>query len=338
MSSCSPDHAPSSTPEPPILARRGNHYPPAGVGGRSCATATEVIETYRPARSRVDDPLWSVIGPVARQAATVTAYASPSTALFGMRALTSFLLWAHAEELPLDVERLLTPARVEQYAAVGMAGLSPRSRSTMRGALRRIGRAATSRAPWAAEAHVYRGHVLAPPYTPEEIAGYWEAAVTQATDRRSRVLTAILTFGLGAGLRSREMVWVTPGALDRHDGGLVTINLPDRVVPIRATLAPTLMGLIEDGVDGPLIGRVSAGARDPLERCRRGVELPARLPRLVVSRLRTTWAIEVLSSGLRLSEYLSIAGTTSAKTLEAMVPYIGMRTDEHVWRLAADLR
>ncbi|MCM3555597.1 hypothetical protein M3697_10830 [Janibacter melonis] len=321
----------------PALARHGHVFPAIGVRGQECRSAAEVITAYRPSRSRVDDSEWAAIGPMVRRVVSAVGYDSPATALLAMRSATGFAMWALTGDLPLEEERLFTPARVEQYAAVGMKGLSPRSRSTTRGALRRIGRAATSRAPWTAEAHVYRGHVLAPPYTPEEIVGYWEAAGTQATERRSRVLTTVLTLGLGAGLRSREMVWVTPSALGRHDGGLVTINLPDRVVPVRAALAPTLLDLIEDEPHRPVIGRVSAGARDPLERCRKGVELPARLPRLVVSRLRTTWAVDVLRSGLRLSEYLSIAGTTSAKTLEAMVPYIGVRDDEQVWHTAAGL-
>lgn len=339
MPSCSPAHTSTSSPDASlVLARRGNSFPPIGVRGQACATATEVIHAYRPAKSRVDDRLWSVLGPVARHAATATGYASPSTALLGMRALTGFLMWAHTEELPLDLERLLTPARVEHYAATGMAGLSPRSRSTMRGALRRIGRAATSRAPWAAEEHTYRGHVLAPPYTPAEVAGYWEAAQAQATERRGRVMTTVLTLGLGAGLRSREIVWVTPGAIRQRDSGLVTVDLPDRVVPVRSDVAPALLDLIGADADQPVIGRVSAGAKDPLERCRRGIELPARLPRLVVSRLRTTWAVAVLRSGVRLSEYLTMAGTTSAKTLEAMVPHIGVRDDDIVWREAADLQ
>lgn len=339
MSSCSPDDSPTSTPDPPILARQGNHFPPIGVRGLSCASAAEVIDAYRPTRSRADDGLWSVLRPLARKAATATDYESPATALLGMRALTGFLLWAHAEDLPLDLERLLTPFRVEQYATVGMSKLSPRSRSTMRGALRRIGRSATSRAPWVAEEHVYRGHVLAPPYTPAEVAGYWEAAQAQATARRSRVLTTVLALGLGAGLRSREIVWVTPSAIRQRGAGLVTVDLPDRVVPLRSGIAHTLVDLIaDDDANQPVIGRVNPGANDPLERCRRGIELPARLPRLVVSRLRTTWAVEVLQSGVRISEYLTIAGTTSAKTLEAMVPHVGVRDDDTVWREAADLR
>lgn len=152
-------------------------------------------------------------------------------------------------------------------------------------------------------------------------------------------MTTVLALGLGAGLRSREIVWVTPGAIHQRGTGLVTVDLPDRVVPLRTDIAPTVLELIADeDTDRPVIGRVSPGAKDPLERCRRGIELPTRLPRLVVSRLRTTWAVDVLRCGVRLSEYLAMAGTTSAKSLEAMSPHIGLRGDDTVWREAAGLR
>lgn len=331
MPSCSPDHASASTPEAPVvLARRGNSFPPVGVRGRACATAAEVIGAYRPAQSRVDDHTWAAINTLVRTVVTAVEYQSPASALLAMRTVTTYSAWAWHEGLALEPEVLFTPDRVEYYSAVALGRASERSRATFRGVLRRVGRACTVKAPWLPDAPQYAtSHPLAPPYTHEQVAQFWAAAENQATVRRARVLTCLLTLGLGAGLRSREIAYTTPETVTSTDGVLWTVTLPDRVVPVRSAHVPALLALLDrTGPGAALIGRVNANAKDPLEVPRRGVELPTYLPRLTISRLRTTWAVTVLSGDTRMSEFLRMAGTTSAKTLEVMTQYVPVRESD----------
>lgn len=56
-----------------------------------------------------------------------------------------------------------------------------------------------------------------------------------------------------------------------------------------------------------------------------------------MSRLRTTWAVAVLSEDVRISEYLAMAGTTNAKSLEQMAKFVQIREDQVSLRKAAGL-
>ena len=229
----------------PVLTRRGRLFPPVGVAGRSCHTAAEVIDAYQPTPSLVPAAEWAHVAGFVRTVVATVGHDSPSSALLAMKAAARYTAWAHEQALPLDAEVLFTPERVEHYVAVALPALSVRSKATLRSALRRVGRACTRKAPWRPEEPEYTtSHPLAPPYTTDQVAGYWEAAGAQATARRSRVLTGLLALGLGAGLRSREIAYTTPERVTEHGHGLWTITLPDRVVPIRAEHVSSLCDLL----------------------------------------------------------------------------------------------
>lgn len=314
----------------PVLTRQGRAFPPVGVAGRQCHDAASVINVYRPAAARIDESTWAATEVFVRKVVSAVDYQSPASTLLAMKTVTTYAAWALHEGMVLDPEVLFTPDRVEHYCAVALTSASARSKATLRGVLRRVGRACTVKAPWRPEAPEYpTSHPLAPPYTTDQVAGFWAAAESQATSRRSRVLTCLLTLGLGAGLRSREIAHTTPETVTNHDDNLWTVRLPDRVVPVRTEHVAALRGLLAHTDPGTaLIGHVNVNAKDPLEVPRRGIELPAYLPRLAVSRLRTTWAVTVLTGETRMSEFLRMAGTTSAKTLEVMADYVPVREDE----------
>ena len=77
---------------------------------------------------------------------------------------------------------------------------------------------------------------------------------------------------------------------------------------------------------GSLLGLGSPRGKDPLARARKGLEIPDRLPALTMSRLRTTWMADVLVR-VRISEFEVMAGTVSAKSLEAVAPHVPVRED-----------
>ena len=66
-----------------------------------------------------------------------------------------------------------------------------------------------------------------------------------------------------------------------------------------------------------------------------GDQDPAYLPTLTASRLRTTWIKDLLDNGSSLAEVQAAAGTTSASTLEAVVPFTKRRWADDEWLIIA---
>ena len=148
---------------------------------------------------------------------------------------------------------------------------------------------------------------------------------------RKRVLTTVLVLGAGAGLKASEILSVTAAEhVGRHPGDkrLWVIKLSDRIVPVRVAFVEALKDLCSRYPVGPLIGRVSQRVNDPMGAMIKGIELPAHLPPLRCRRLRITWMVSILSDDVRISEFQTLAGTVSAKSLEGLAPYIPVRVKD----------
>ncbi|WP_297742854.1 hypothetical protein [uncultured Tessaracoccus sp.] len=248
-----------------------------------------------------------------------------------MRFVWYFLTWAHRQDIPLELETLFMPSMVERYCATQATHLSFEARSTARSRLRKVGRACTKRAPWAPEPKPFAdNHTIMPPYSSQEVEGFWRAALTQRTPRRRQVARAVLVLGLGAGLAPREVGLVSASDVRIHptDSGLRVVLLPDRTVPVLAERANPLRDLCRDYPQRPLVGPLNPKAKDPLGSARSRVEWPKHLPALRSSRPRTTWMATVLAQDLRVSEFMVIAGTISAKSIEAIAPHVAGRWDD----------
>lgn len=296
------------------------------IRGRVVTTVGGVLDAFVPAG--VDPALWRRLRPVVTEAVAAAEHTSLHSAHLALRVTTRFCVWADHEGTDLDPEVLLTPARVERFIATQQRMLSSRSLAVYRSTLRRVARAATRTAPWEPDPKAYRGAIpVQPPYTPDEVAGYLAAVDVQATAHRRRVLAALLTLGLGAGLTAGEILACTASLVRRHPTGLTVIVLPDRTVPVRTAHADTLAELCRAYPEGALIGAWTATSKDPLGKLRKNIELSGSLPALSVRRLRTTWMASVLAGDVRISEFLAIAGTATPKTLAALAPYVPGRWD-----------
>lgn len=298
-------------------------------------SAISLVHDYRPLTSSVPEQQWYRIRQTVIDAVLSAGYTAPRSAQVAIKATARFVAWAEDQGLPLNPEAMLVPDHVERYITGLPAHISASTRATHRGYLRRVGRASTRKAPWPRDPRPVARTAIAPPYSATEISVFWEAATSQATARRQRVLTASLTLGLGCGLRPREALTVTATEhvrQHRHQD-LWVLVLPDRTVPVLATYVPDLSRLCQEHPQGPLIGPTPAG-RDPFDRIRRGVEIPPHLPPLHLSRLRTTWMVDVLAR-VRVCEFQRMAGTASAKTMEALVPFVPGRWDDDEWLIRA---
>lgn len=300
---------------------------PIRVGGVVCTTADQVIAVWRPTTRVMPEQSWFDAAPLIRAAVTAAGYTSPESARAALRVATAFTWWAVQCDCPLDVESLFTPDRVVRYVAC-LDGVSTRSRATYRAHLRRVGRCATRRAPWPAAPDRYSPtQPAAKPYSAAELCGLWAAAATQATHRRGHVFKACLALGLGAGLRTAELVEVTATqVVEIGSSGVLQVRLLDRVVPVRAECTAALREVCHARPGGPIIGPETTAA-DRLYRHLKGVESASRAPTIRVGRLRATWAVKVLNGGVTISEFRRLSGTTSAKTIAMLADYVHERPD-----------
>lgn len=307
------------------------------IGGVVVTTPEGVFANYRPAAHLMPAEVWEIVRPVAITASSAADYVSVASAHHCLGTVAHFLAWAHREGLSLDLESIFVPDYVERYCATALRHLATETQSTRRGYLRRVGAACTKKAPWPPPPMPFaNNHTIQPPYSDEEVEALWAAAKSQATDHRERVATAMLTLGLGAGVKPGEMLAVTAETVKAHpqDPRLVVILLEDRVVPVRSQHVEHLLDLCDRYPEEPLVGVHKETAKDPLGALRQNVQWPEWLA-FRPARLRTTWMADVLAQNLRISEFMTIAGTVSSKSLEVIAPYVAQRIEHDDYLFAA---
>lgn len=314
-----------------------SQFQPVRISGHQCWTPAEVVEVFTPTRSLVPAEQWRLIGGFVRAQVGVAGFGSPWAAAGAMRTMTRFVLWCLSEDYPLEAERILRPDVVDVFIA--SLTESTHTRSTRRTQLRRIGYAATIHAPWPQRPEVIGRGPVQPPYTPDELDGYWAACRNQSTPRKTRVIEALLVFGLGAGLRTSEVADLVGSQVKQHSAipGLVAVELEDRVVPIRNEYVETARAIARRTGENHVLSE-HPQRRDPIERALRGVDLPRGLPPLRMNRLRRTWMLAVLSDGPLVSEFLRVAGCDSMRTVSHLIPYLPIRSEGAEYlRIAAGL-
>lgn len=310
---------------------------PIRVVGGFASTAEEVLQAYAPDPGLISSGEWAHVRDIAISATRAAGYETPSSVRMALRYTSRMLVWAYRLGQPLDPELVFTRDNVRSFLAVDGAGWSEAGRATAASCLHRIAWHATTTTAWhGLPTPAGRARPIAPPYTAREIAGYWAAAEVQATEARARVLTAMLTLGLGAGVRASELLQVTASSVMVHpqDDRLWVIVLADRTVPVLAEYVPMLARLTEQYPDGTLIGPHNTNTRDPVGKLRSSLEIPSYLPSLRQAQLRTTWMTQLLSMDVRIREFMTIAGLTSGSVLEKLMPYVADREDQDQYLLA----
>ena len=258
----------------------------------------------------------AVSGEAAGFARQVVAAAVPGTT-----ARANALLWAAARlasyAVPLGLEPapgvLLHPSVIERFT-VHAPGLSPAARRTLRTNLRFLARAVVpALAP--ADAPLPRERAKAP-YSAAEIAGYLALADAQPTASRRMRAAGLVCLGAGAGLAGADLRAARgTDVLCRSGGVLIEVRgARPRAVPVLARYHDRLLAaaafagtsLVTGGTDPvrrnvtcPLISALSGGTG---------------LPRLQVSRLRSTWLAECARL-LGLATFMHAAGITCSQRL-----------------------
>lgn len=239
-----------------------------------------------------------------------------------MPSLAAFAGWLVAEGEPVETATLTDLELIERYVQVGMAGQAEATRATRRSTLRSISARVSPDVP-RPEMIAYRR--ARAPYEAWQVARFLELAAAQPTLARRRSCTALLALGLGCGLDRQDLAWVRGTDVTNGPGGAVTVIVSG---------GPRPRSVVALGDYAPLIASCAARQGERLliggwERGRHNVTTPVlermvtdqRLPRVVPSRLRSTWLVRHLNLRTPLAVLLPAAGLQSSRTLDDLLRY-----------------
>ena len=246
----------------------------------------------------------------------VVTAAAPAT-----RPRANALLWAAARlaafAVPLGLEPvpgvLLHPSVIERFTAHA-AGLSGPARRTLRTNLRFVARAVVpALAP--ADAPLPRERAKAP-YAPAEIDGYLALARAQPTVTRRMRAAGLVCLGAGAGLAGADLRAVRGADIARRPGGVIVEvhGRRPRVVPVLARYRQPLLASAEFAGAGLVTGGTDPARKNITTPLIRSLSGGTGLPRLQVSRLRSTWLADCARL-LGLATFMHAAGITCSQRL-----------------------
>lgn len=313
-------------------------YPITLRGGVVVTSDADLIGNYKP--NNIDRETWDRrIGPFTRDLMTRSGIAGYGPVRTAITYVAQFVVWCHLQGMTLDAERIFSPAIIEQYIAVGLPGLAPKSRSTRRGQLRTVGRAVTKKAPYTPGPARIPGRHTTPPYTAAQVERFWEVARQQPTVMTSRTARAVVALGLGVGLAPSEHLDVTAAHV-RRDGGAVVVDIPgarQRTVPCVARWAPHVASLAgEARKDGhALIGPAGARNKNRTGQLVAAVLLPQTLPPLRIARFRATWMVELLQR-LPIADFMTISGFKVTAHLDEIVALLPRKNQTELHRLIGE--
>ena len=299
--------------------------------------AAKVIQDYKPRHGSGPGEAWEEIGPFVREVAQRMDHLSPVTVRVYIQAIAYYVHSAYEAGSPLDVERIFTPSKVERYIEKETDHLVPSSRATRRAALAKVGREVTRKAPWVPPGREFTMSQLQPPYSEDEVERFLQMASQQSTPFKTRVATAQLCLGLGAGLQAKEYLSVGLESLVLN-GDVFTMDVPGdraRKVPMHQRYVDLLLAIGEKYPGEPFIAPVDGmEMRERLDRVLRAPHYP-KITRPTTNRLRTTWMLRMLQSGCNIAEVLYMSGLQGTKSLIDLVPYIQFRDVEQWFTQAA---
>ncbi|MGE5290299.1 MAG: hypothetical protein ACM3ML_24550 [Micromonosporaceae bacterium] len=258
----------------------------------------------------------SVSGEAAGFARAVVTAAAPAT-----RARANALLWAAARlagfAVPLGLEAvptvLLRPSVTERFTAHA-PGLSGPARRTLRTNLRFLARKVVPQL-CPVDAPLPRERAKAP-YSPAQIDGYLALAAAQPTAARRARAAGLVCLGAGAGLTGSSLRTVRGADIICRSGGvIVQVGGPrPRVVPVLARYHERLLAAAAFAGTGLITGGTDPGRKNVTTPLTGSLSGGTGLPRLEVSRLRSTWLADCAQM-LGLATFMHAAGITCSQRL-----------------------
>jgi len=166
----------------------------------------------------------------------------------------------------------------------------------------------------------FRGSRAHLPYSARERAELWSMARCQRTEFRRHSTLAVISLGLGAGLRSREITATRHGDVATCGSSAVSISVKGelaRVVPVTGAAARWLKANSRGPAGEFLFHPEDADRSYPNfvnDFCRRVTADPGS-PYLSVARLRSSFVCDHLVANTPLSELLKMTGIAEVESL-----------------------
>ena len=293
---------------------------------KSYASPAVALASYNP-RSELC-PHWPQVSDVCRQIASDMNPPTARSAINTITALAQLFEWGAQQGMPLDPALLLRPSTLERWGKDKNGDLANTYRLDQAIRLRSAGRMVVPEE-WAPKRATAWKPKKQPPYTLTEQSRYWFSAHHQTTEKQRRFFIGLLALTLGVGLKSTEVASARPEHLVTVEGVLcLRTGVKDstaRIVPIRLEHVEVLRGLAEQFPDEPFIGNFTVRSDNPLARIRYLIKVPDALPPLKANRLRNTWLVSILDSGVDIPTFLQIAGLQQTRALGDLKPYLSMQ-------------
>jgi integrase len=231
-----------------------------------------------------------------------------------LRGLSRFAdIWG----VPAGREFLLDYDVIEAFCVAGLAGRACSTRGTYRSALYRLAEADCGLA--RQRATPFAGARAPAPYSPAERAGLASVAAAQRGPAKRRSALAMVVFGIGAGLRPRELVALRGGDVARR-GGLVAVRAAggrQRLVPVALRYARRAAELARGAGEG-FVFRPGGADRDYknfVTNFARTLAADPAVPPLALGRCRSSFVCDHLAAGTPVGELLAITGICQAESL-----------------------
>jgi len=266
---------------------------------------------------------WDAIAPfvreVVRAAAPHTTYSEkqlyPPTA--------RLVLWAwQTASLPLEIEVIFSPPVIDRFADQGLPQYTKAGRNTMRSRLRRMADALLGEGREPDRKRPMGNSDAVRPYSLAEQAALFSWATGQPDGERYSSAMTLLALGLGAGLTGSEIARLKIGQIQVDDEGVV-VHV-DGTRPREVPVLREWEGMLVERVAGRDAG--SWAFREGREgenrnlitdftaRSRGEVGLQAR-------RMRATWIVHQLGSGVDIAALVNASGLHSSEALAKLLPF-----------------
>ena len=218
---------------------------------------------------------------------------------------------------PASAECLLDYDMIEGFCVRGCAGTASSTRGTYRSVLYALARPVNGRP--GRRPTPFPGAKPPPPYSPDERAELAAVAGAQRDAVKRSSALALVVFGVGAGLRPRELVALRGTDVTRH-GRQVVVSVSGpaaRVVPVTAGYADRAWELARragsDFVFRP--GPADRGYKNFVSSFTRGLAADPAAPRLSLRRARSSFICHHLAAGTPVPVLLALTGIAEAGSL-----------------------
>jgi len=255
---------------------------------------------------------WLVAGPVVKSWITNMGFDTMKQSRPYLSAATTYATWALTQGLALDDKVLLTDQAINMFCAQqGHRG------KDLRSSLRRIAR---SNGTFTLSAGPrYSKTSLRGPYSPEEIVALLNFADSHSSSHRSVSLKALVTLGAGCGLSRADLRPITAKSFHHHDDRLF-VDAESRCVSVLADYVELANEIVLARPEGQLLGRREG--KDVAAHICEWTSNRSEVPRLSTDRLRTTYVVALIESGVSILDLLAHTGIKKTDSLQSYLAFV----------------